>query len=72
MGRCCGSVALDLDLLKLQRVLASADAQAQQAPIPPKVGLKYAYRKHHPVLQWLVVALVTYKASRVDQRESAR
>ena len=57
MGRCCGSVALDLDLLKPRRVLASADAQAQQAP---KVWLEYAYRKHHPVLQWLPTKLAEW------------
>ena len=57
MGRCCGSVALDLDLLKPQRVLASADAQDQQAP---KVWLENAYRKHHPVLQWLPTKLAEW------------
>ena len=64
-GKARGSVALDLDLLKPWRVLASAPAPAhddtehpllhhakpQQAP---KVWLEYAYRKHHPALQWLV------------------
>ena len=57
MGRCRGSVALDLDLLKPRRVLASADAQAQQAP---KIWLEYAYRKHHPVLQWLPTKLAEW------------
>jgi hypothetical protein len=57
MGRCCGSVALDLDLLKQRRVLASADAQAQQAP---KIWLEYAYCKHHPVLQWLPTKLAEW------------
>ncbi len=66
-----GSVTLDLDLLKQWRVLASAAAPAhndnkhpllhhakpQQAP---KVWLEYAYRKHHPALQWLLTMLAEW------------
>ena len=66
-----GSVALDLDLLKPWRVLAFAAAPAhddiehpllhhakpQQAP---KVWLEYAYRKHHPALQWLPTNLAEW------------
>ena len=65
------SVALDLDLLKPRRVMASAAAPAhddtkhpllhhakpQQAP---KVWLEYAYRKHHPALQWLPTKLAEW------------
>ena len=61
-----GRVALDLDLLKPWRVLASADAhdatvspalRREHSHEPHQVYLEYAYRKHHPVLQWLPTKL---------------
>jgi hypothetical protein len=66
-----GSVALDLDLLKPWRVLASAAAAAQddtEHPLlhhakpqqAPKVWLEYANRKHHPALQWLPTKLAEW------------
>ena len=64
-----GRVALDLDLLKPWRVLASADAhdatvspalRREHSHEPPQVYLGYAYRKHHPVLQWLPTKLAEW------------
>ena len=70
-GKARGSVALDLDLLKPWRVLASAAAAAQddtKHPLlhhakpqqAPNVWLEYAYRKHHPALQWLPTKLAEW------------
>ena len=58
-----GSVSLDLDLLKPHSVSAAATADTplltrsdNQGP----VELEYAYRKHHPCLQWLPTKLAEY------------
>ena len=61
-----GSVKLDLDLLKPWRVSANAAARDDNASPPVRhvsqqqqsqVWLEYAYRKHHPALQWLPTKL---------------
>ena len=57
-----GAVRLDLELLKPLRVPAVAtdsDRIERLAP-PDRVWLEYAYRKHHPVLQYLPTKLAEW------------
>ena len=70
-----GSVKLDLDLLKPWRVSAAAPASDDQAspPVrhmsqqqPSQVWLQYAYRKHHPALQWLPTKLAEWIANNMQ------
>ena len=70
-----GSVKLDLDLLKPWRVLAAPAASDDHAspavkhlsqPHPMQVWLEYAYRKHHPVLQWLPTKLAEWIANNMQ------
>ena len=70
-----GSVRLDLDLLKPWRVLAAAPAGDDDAspPVrhmspqqPSQVWLQYAYRKHHPTLQWLPTKLAEWIANNMQ------
>ena len=66
---------LDLDLLKPWRVSADAAARDDNAspPVrhmsqqqPSQVWLKYAYRKHHPALQWLPTKLAEWIANNMQ------
>ena len=70
-----GSARLDLDLLKPWRVLAAAPAGDDDASPPVKhmspqqpsqVWLQYAYRKHHPTLQWLPTKLAEWIAKSIQ------
>jgi hypothetical protein len=70
-----GSVKLDLDLLKPWRVSAAAAATNDDAspPVrhmsqqqPSQVWLEYAYRKHHPALQWLPTKLAEWIANNLQ------
>ena len=70
-----GSVKLDLDLLKPWRVSAAAAARDDNAspPVrhmsqqqPSQVWLEYAYRKHHPALQWLPTKLAEWIANNMQ------
>ena len=70
-----GSVKLDLDLLKPWRVSAAADPRDDDAspPVrhrsqqqPSQVWLQYAYRKHHPALQWLPTKLAEWIANNMQ------
>ena len=72
-----GSVKLDLDLLKPWRVLAAPAASDDHAspavkhlsqPHPMQVWLEYAYRKHHPVLQWLPTKLAEWIANNMQDK----
>ena len=69
------SVKLNLDLLKPWRVSiapAASDDHAFPAvqhtsqPHPKQVWLEYAYRKHHPVLQWLPTKLAEWIANNMQ------
>jgi len=70
-----GSVKLDLDLLKPWRVSAAAAPRDDDAspPVrhrsqeqPSQVWLQYAYRKHHPALQWLPTKLAEWIANNMQ------
>ena len=72
-----GSVKLDLDLLKPWRVSAAPAASYDHAspavqhtsqPHPKQVWLEYAYRKHHPVLQWLPTKLAEWIANNMQDK----
>ena len=67
-----GSVRLNLDLLKPWRMLAVPDHNhgpslhhASQKQ-PPQLWLEYAYRKHHPILQWLPTKLAEWIANNMQ------
>ena len=69
------SVKLDLDLLKPWRVSAAAPVRDEHASPPVKhmsqqqpsqVWLVYAYRKHHPALQWLPTKLAEWIANNMQ------
>ena len=49
-----GAISLDLELLKQCRVSAVAQERTD------KVWLEYAFRKHHPVLQYLPTKLAEW------------
>ena len=55
-----GAVSLDLELLKPLRVSAVASESIERSGAPDSVWLKYAYRKHHPVLQYLPTKLAEW------------
>ena len=66
---------LDLDLLKPWRVSAAAAPRDDDAspPVrhrsqeqPSQVWLQYAYRKHHPALQWLPTKLAEWIANNMQ------
>ena len=70
-----GCVKLDLDLLKPWRVSAAAAASDDDAAPPVRhrsqqqqsqVWLQYAYRKHHPALQWLPTKLAEWIANNMQ------
>ena len=70
-----GSVRLDLDLLKPWRVSAapvtgddsaSPSVQHMSQQHPKQIWLEYAYRKHHPVLQWLPTKLAEWIANNMQ------
>jgi hypothetical protein len=55
-----GSVILDLELLKPCRVSAVAEGTIERTAPADRVWLEYAYRKHHPVLQYLPTKLAEW------------
>ena len=55
-----GAGSLDLELLKPFRVSAVAPERIERSAPPDCVLLEYAYRKHHPVLQYLPTKLAEW------------
>lgn len=61
-----GAVSLDLELLKPLRVSAVESDRIQRSGVPDSVWLEYAYRKHHPVLQYLPTKLAEWIAENMQ------
>jgi hypothetical protein len=55
-----GAISLDLELLKPLRVAAVASDWLERAGAPDTVWLEYAYRKLHPMLQYLPTKLAEW------------
>lgn len=58
--RATGRISLDLELLKPCRVSAVAHDRIERAAPADRVWLEYAYRKNHPVLQYLPTKLAEW------------